>query len=164
MSSNVNEWANIAHTWRGYFLIKVASTWYRYKRLTTMNGSHSQGQSDHYGDDGNLQLAPVSLNSTYNITVDETADLFESVATPVDIKSMSYIIGQLFKMKIVPVEFNAVEVAEAAPAPTDNKYIHNHFKGAVSDVGHSRNTGSGTFERTITIRVTEVVEVIRNAS
>ena len=156
-----NQWTNIAYTWSGFFLIKAGSTWYRYKRLSALNGSNSQGQSDHYGDDGNLQVAPVSLNSTYTVTVDETSDMFEAVDTPVDTKSISYIIGRMFQMKSIPVEFDAVDEAEM---PTDGKYIHNHFKGYITDVGHPRNNGSGVYERTLTIRCTELVEVIRTAT
>lgn len=158
-ATNVNEWdEGIAKIFDGYFLIKVSSTWYRYKRLTALNGSNGIGVSDHYGDDGKLELAPVSLNSTYSVTIEETARLFESTTTPSDIKSLSYIISQMFKMKLTPIEFEAVEETDASA----NQYIHNSFRGYITDTGHSRNTGAGTYERTLTIRVTELVEIIRN--
>ena len=160
MSTDVNQWADIAHVWNGYFLIKVDTTWYRYKKLTALNGSNSVGVSDHYGDDGDLELGVVSLNSNYTVTLEETADLFESVATPTDIKSLSYIIGQMFKMKLTPIEFDAVDVSESS----SDEYIHNAYKGFVTDTGHARNTGSGVYERTLTIRVTKLVEVRRKTS
>ena len=157
---DTNKWENVARIFKGYFQIYVSSTAYAYQHLVEMREETNANYAVHYSTSGQKKLASVGHDSKYTIRLDDTAELYDTAATPTDTKSISYFVDKILDNSIPEIEFEGVEESDAAA----NKFIRSRFKGGVVGTNKTRNTTTGTYERELIIKITEKVRVQRMAS
>ena len=157
---DTNQWDNVARIYKGYFQIYVGSTPYKYDQPVEMAETVNAIFSTHYSTSGKKKLASTGFDAQYAITVDSTADLYDTASTPTDVKSISYFISKIIDNELPAIEFEGVEVTDAS----SNKYIKSRFKGYVVGYIHQRNTTTGTYEDALVIEITERIKVQRTSS
>ena len=155
-----NKWENVSRIYKGFFQIYIGNTPYKFLQPVSMEESVKATYAAHYSTDGKKKLASTGYDSTYTITVDNTAELYDTAATPADKKTISYFIDRIFDNEIPIVDFEGVEESDAAT----NKFIRNRFKGGIVDVSRNRNESTGTYEATLVIDITEKTKVQRTSS
>ena len=167
-----NKFDNVARIFKGYFILyDSASTkkGYVFNRIVDLTATASQLTSPHYGTFGSKKLAVVGFESEYTVLVDDTADLYPTTDfvgagtdTPGDKDkvSVSYFLDKLTDNELVPATFATVQETDAS----SDKYVINEFEGFITGAGHTRNTGTGTWEREFTFEVINILKSTREGT
>ena len=158
---NINDFDNnVSRLYKGYFQIYDSSNTYKYMQLTDLVEKIDANVVKHYGTTGIKKLVSIGYDAEYTITIKNTADLYDTDATPTDAKSISYFIDKIMDNEIPEIEFEGVEVTNAAT----NKYIRDRFKGGITGTELVRDSGTGVYLRKLTIEITDKVKVQRTAT
>ena len=166
-----NKFADVSRIFKGYFILYEGTAsdakGHVFNRIVDLTATASQLTSPHYGTFGSKKLAVVGFESEYTVLIDDTADLYptdnivgNTSPDATEQVSVSYFLDKLTDNELVPARFATVQETKSIDT---EKYIVNEFNGFVTGAGHTRNTGTGTWEREFTFEVIDVVKSHRIA-
>lgn len=137
-----NENADRGTLFKGYFQIFDGATPYRFKQLVDVTVVVTADSEKHYSDDGVKYKDSIGNSSSFSFTTTKTADLFDTAATPTDVKTISYFIDQIHQNTIPEARFQGINVTEALT----NDTVTLDFQAFVEDIEEFRNPSTGVYK------------------
>ena len=132
---------------------------YLFDGLQEMTVEYDFLDVDKYSYQGQLKLVQAGQNHTWELRIPQTADMYDTVDPPTDVKTLSYYIYQKEVLKNrVLVTVRDVSVGESGSNPT----VDHSFVGEFQKYRKERPEGGGDLQVVISGRITTFTKMQRS--
>lgn len=154
-----NELAETSDVFDAFVEFQFASDFYKFKGLQEMTVEYDFIDVDKWDTEGTLKLVRSGENHTWELRIPQTADMYDTVTPPTDVKTLSYYLyqKQVLKQRII-VNVRDVSVSESGANPT----VDHSFVGEFQKYRKERPEGGGDLQVILSGRITTFTKMLRS--
>jgi len=141
-----NQSADLVENYKGHIEIFDTndSLWYKPDGLLDWTISTIVDTEKHYSTNGAKKKTITGNSSVYEFRTNRTADFYESVATPVETKTISFWKSQVYGTPPTLPQITLRGVSESNAA--SNEFVVDEFVATVENIDEPREEGNGKEE------------------
>ena len=154
-----NELAETSDVFDAFVEFEFGSDRYKFKGLQEMTVEYDFIDVDKYDTQGTLKLINAGQNHTWELRIPQTADMYDTVTPPTDVKTLSYYLYQKEVLKNrIPVTVRDVSVSESGSQRT----VDHSFTGEFKKYRKERPEGGGDLQVILSGRIITFTKALRS--
>ena len=154
-----NALAETSDVFDAFVQFEFGSDRFKFDGLQEMTVEYDFIDVDKYDTNGVLKLVRAGQNHTWELRIPQTADMYDTVTPPTDVKTLSYYLYQkeVLQNRII-VTVRDVSVSESGSNPT----VDHSFVGEFQKYRKERPEGGGDLQVILSGRITTFTKAIRS--
>jgi len=153
-----NELDETSDVFDAFVEFKFGSDFFKFKGLQEMTVEYDFIDVDKYDTQGTLKLVKAGQNHTWELRIPQTADMYDTVDPPTDVKTLSYYLSQKELGNRIIVDVRDVSVGESGVNPT----VDHSFIGEFQKYRKERPEGGGDLQVVLSGRITTFTKAQRS--
>ncbi len=153
-----NELAETSDVFAAFVEFEFGSDRFKFKGLQEMTVEYDFIDVDKYDTQGVLKLVRAGQNHTWELRIPQTADMYDTVTPPTDVKTLSFYLFQKELGNRIIVTVRDVSVSESGSQPT----VDHSFIGEFQKYRKERPEGGGDLQVILSGRITTFTKAIRS--
>lgn len=144
MPTTYNQSADHAENYKGHVEILDGATWYKFDSILDISVLTRVDTEKHYSTNGAKKKTTTGDSSTYEFKVKQSADLYSTLTTPTEVRTISYFKNQIYTLpRTLPIiSMRVVSQSNAA----SNSFIVDQFTATIENIDELRVEGKGVQE------------------
>ena len=153
-----NELAETSDVFDAFVQFEFGSDRFKFKGLQEMTVEYDFIDVDKYDTQGTIKLVRAGQNHTWELRIPQTADMYDTVDPPTDVKTLSFYLFQKELGNRIIVTVRDVSVSESGSQPT----VDHSFIGEFQKYRKERPEGGGDLQVILSGRITTFTKMQRS--